>query len=293
MSFKKYYVIEILVSPECEEPLSAYFENINTAGVSVENKTGSSDINFNIYFEYMPDEVKFSEEINSLFAQYEKLGIKTGKKEIKFGVFDEQDWQNSWKKNFTTFKIGDKLVIKPSWEQWNISEGEILLECDPGMAFGTGQHPTTRFCLAMLEKYAGKYSSVLDIGCGSGILCIAAAKLGAESAVGFDNDPVAIDHARQMSAQNQTDMLTSFFTHDLDRYKPDTKFDFVTANLFAEVLIQYRDKIESYVSDTGYLAITGITIWKKDIVCQEYLQCGFKVIDSFSDSEWCGFLLSH
>jgi len=293
MSFRKYYMIEIVTSSECEEPLNAYFENIFSAGVSVDHKIDSQDVYFKVYFENEPDKKRLSEEINALFEEYEKIGIITGKKEISFSVFDEEDWKNSWKKNFTSFKIGDRLVIKPSWEDWNAKEGEIVIECDPGMAFGTGQHPTTRFCLKMLEQYAGKYNNSLDIGCGSGILSIAAAKLGAMKNHGFDNDPVAIDHAREMSCKNKTDINTLFFVDNLDHYQSHDKFEFVMANLFAEVLIKYAEKITSTVSNNGYLVITGITVQKMDDVRNTYLKYGFKVIDSFSDPEWSGFLLSY
>ena len=125
--------------------------------------------------------------------EIKSLGIDVGEGKVEFEKMYEEDWANNWKKYYKPSKVGEKIVVKPIWEEYEAKDEELVVELDPGMAFGTGELETTRMCIQALEKYVQKDSTVFDVGCGSGILAIAAAKLGAKLAVGVDLDPVAVE----------------------------------------------------------------------------------------------------
>jgi ribosomal protein L11 methyltransferase len=181
--------------------------------------------------------------------------------EIKRQRIRKQDWAENWKQYFHPFRASRRLVIKPSWESYRARSGDIVLEIDPGMSFGTGYHGTTRACLEFMDELSTELGPVsfLDAGCGSGILSLAAAKLGYEPVVGFDHDPGAVMVAREnlerAGAKAKIDVC------DLAQVVPAERFRLICANILAVVLLEHAENLISFLADDGspaYLILSGI-----------------------------------
>jgi ribosomal protein L11 methyltransferase len=199
---------------------------------------------------------------------------------------DEQDWAESWKKYFYTEKITDKLVVKPSWRDYTPKPDEIILEIDPGMAFGTGTHPTTRMCIKLIEKLIRPCDFFLDVGCGSGILMIAAAKLGAAKMMGIDTDSVAVSVAVQNLLKNKvnpnmfevkTGNLVSAVTG---------RFSMATANILSEIIVELLGGMPAVLEKNGIFICSGIIKSKQKMVEKRMAEKGFEVIDIAIEEEW-------
>lgn len=287
----KLYVVTISTTVECEEPFSAFIDDLDSEGWSLEQHPESDEVFCRIFFSPKPCEDTLSKKIDEFLKGLRTFGINTGSGQIIFSILDREDWQNSWRSNFKTFSVDNKLFIKPKWEKnQNLSADQLVIETDPGIVFGSGEHPTTNFCLKLLTEHSQEYKSFLDIGCGSGILCVAAAKLGADRVFGFDNDPVSVSHALRMSVSNGVGEIVKVDCLDLDSFVPKDKFDFVIANLFAEVIIKYKEKIDSSLNPNGLLALTGILSDKSDIVEEKFCSSGYRKVSFFKETEWSGFL---
>ena len=201
-------------------------------------------------------------------------------------TIDEQDWSESWKKFFHPLKITKRIVIKPSWQTYNANWDDIVIEIDPGMAFGTGTHPTTALCISMIEKYMKKGDKFLDIGTGSGILMIAAAKLGAQQVCGIDNDEVAIDIAKKNLLLNGIDsknfkLMTGNLTDKLNE-----RFHFVAANILTETIMVLLDSVKSVLKKKSVFICSGIIEKNKDKVVEKMVASGFEIADILKQEEW-------
>ncbi len=291
---KEQYIIEIITSLECEEPLDAFIEtHIEGASGWVFDQQAEADTTAcNIYFDQKPDIESLQLIFDKLFAQLHALGLNTAPAQVTMKTIEEADWTEIWKAKFRSIVVGERLVLKPSWEQWEAKDDEIIIEFEPGLAFGTGEHPTTRFCLEVLERYSDRFDTVLDIGCGSAILCIAAAKLGAKEVYGFDIDHMAIEHAKKMVQKNMVESTVKIDEFDLNKLEPTRTYDMVLANLYAELLVEHAQVISQMVKSDGLLALTGILYTKADMVKSAYEQLGLKIKSSFSENEWCCFLVT-
>ena len=169
----------------------------------------------------------------------------------------DEDWADNWRAYYHTTRVGRNLVVKPSWEPYEPPAGELIIEMDPGMAFGTGTHITTRQCLELLETLLISGQRVLDIGTGSGILAIAAAKLGSGEVKAIDNDPVAVEIARQNVKQNNVELQVTVEQQDLAAFE-GTEMDLVIANLTAPVFCQLIDRVVSLIRPGGRIIAAGI-----------------------------------
>ena len=204
-----------------------------------------------------------------------------GRLECEFNSISEEDWANNWKKYFKPVKIGEKLLIKPSWEEYNSDDERIILEIDPASSFGTGQHHTTRLCLELLEKCISKGDRILDMGCGSGILSIGAILLGADDAVAVDIEENAAATALENAAKNnipESKYHTHFgniLTDERLAAEIDYKYDVITANIVADVLIAMKDYFKRYLKDGGILIISGIIEERADEVISAVEGAGF------------------
>ena len=172
---------------------------------------------------------------------------------------DEEDWANSWKAYFKPIRIGKTLVVSPPWEEPVLADNDLLITIDPGMAFGTGTHATTQMCMVLLEDYLKKGDSVADIGTGSGILSIAAQKLGAVKLVAVDNDPLAVKIAGENAIVNSVTVAVQ------GNFPDNQKFDVVVANIIADTLIELRESLSSIVT-TGILIVSGVIDVREDDV---------------------------
>lgn len=204
-----------------------------------------------------------------------------GRLEAELASIREEDWANNWKQYFKPFTIGEKLAVKPSWEDYSGDDGRKILEIDPASSFGTGQHHTTRLCLELLEKSVKEGDKILDMGCGSGILSIAAMLLGAESAAAVDIEENAAATAQENARKNNIadEVYKTYFGNILaDKAladKIDDKYDIITANIVADVLIAMKDYFVRYLKKGGTLIISGIIEERMDEVLSAVEGVGF------------------
>ena len=200
----------------------------------------------------------------------------------------DEDWEESWKKYYHTFKIGQRLVIKPSWEEYQAQAGDVLIDIDPGMAFGTGSHASTRFCLNFIDQYAKGGESIIDAGCGSGILSIAAAKLGAKQIFAMDFDDVAVRIARDNVKLNGLDDIIRVEVGDIVKDLPGQKVDYILANITAEVVNILIPEAVKRLVPGGYMFCSGIIESRWPGVQQQLEAHGMVAEKLIQESEWVG-----
>ncbi len=203
---------------------------------------------------------------------------------------NDADWNENWKKYFHTTEIGEKLVIVPSWERYDNKNGRVVLNIDPGAAFGTGTHATTSLCLSLLESYIKNGTKMLDIGTGSGILAIASSLLGAETAIGVDIDAQSVKTAKENAEINKVENKCEFIVGDLAD-KISGKFQVICANIVADVIIKLFDNVKDFMTDDGVLIISGIIDIRKEDVLNSAAAHGFKVLKENYKENWCAFTL--
>ena len=202
----------------------------------------------------------------------------------------EEDWADSWKQYYKPIKIGEKLVVVPMWEKYNAENGEVIVKMDPGMAFGTGTHETTRLCATLLEKYVDRSSKMLDVGCGSGILAICASKLGAKECYAYDIDPVAVKVARENVKDNDVTNIECGVSDLLKGVKAG-KYDVITANIVADIIIRLLPDIGEFMHEKTTLVISGIIDERCDDVYKSINENGFKIVDEIHENGWCAISL--
>ena len=206
--------------------------------------------------------------------------------ELQTRVVAEDDWAEAWKEHFHVLHLGRRLVVKPSWRKHRRSGDEVVIDLDPGMAFGTGLHPTTRLCLVALEEVAGRgpLGRVLDVGCGSGILSIAAVKLGATRAVGIDIDPIAIEATLANASHNRVGKRVRAREGSVPTN--EGPFDLVLANLIAGILVELAANLAGEVQPGGSLIASGIFVDREPDVRQALEAAGFELVGRWAESDW-------
>lgn len=226
--------------------------------------------------------------------------LKEQEKELDLGSLEmtmknvqEEDWANNWKKYFKPFPVGDKIMIRPSWEELTEPTDKVVLKIDPGHIFGTGTHETTQLCMELIETYLKKDDMVLDIGCGSGILSIASLLLEAKEADAVDIDPNAIQIAYENSDMNHIprekyhvcsgNILEDETLHEKYSGK---KYDMVEANIVADVIIALTKKVPDYIKDGGIFLCSGIIVERKDDVMNALASGGYTVLDVKEKKGW-------
>ena len=210
---------------------------------------------------------------------------------IKVSDCETEDWVNNWKQYFHPMPIGERLLIRPTWEDEYDAQGREVLHIEPGLAFGTGSHPTTRLCLETLEKYVTDTSTVLDIGCGSGILSIAALLLGAKSALGVDIDPLAVKTALANAKENgfDTNRFNAVEGNLSDRVSG--VYSVIVANIVADIIMEFNAQVGRFLAPGGVFITGGIIASREDEVLASFAQNGFTVIERFEDKGWLVFVL--
>jgi ribosomal protein L11 methyltransferase len=239
---------------------------------------------------YFPETVDV-EKIDNSLAVLQALFAKSGSsKGLAFNrtLIPERDWNESWKKGFQPLNVGDRFTLLPPWEK--PVPGRINLIIDPGMAFGTGHHETTRSCLVLMEKYAdtGPRERFLDVGTGTGLLAIAAAKLGFRHIAAVDNDPLAVDATRTNSAHNHVYNLDlrEGLIEDLN----DT-YDFIVANILSGVLVQIAPALASHLNQGGIAVLSGILNGQENEVIEATTRSGLKLIEQHPDGKWMSLVV--
>jgi len=196
----------------------------------------------------------------------------------------DTDWNENFRKNFTAFRAAGRFVIKPSWEEYQASSDDIILQIDPGMAFGTGDHESTRMCLQLLQKYMTPGAAVLDVGTGSGILGIAAKKLEASYVLAMDYDPVCVKVARENAEANSE--VVEVRQSDLLKNADGGPYDIVLANIVADILIRLNRSVPEYIKENGVYILGGIIEERLQDVKSSLLLNGFDVLETLEIADW-------
>jgi len=204
---------------------------------------------------------------------------------------DDKDWNENWKKYFKAFEVGDRLAVCPSWEKYDNKDNRIVLNIDPGAAFGTGTHATTSLCLGVLDGIVKNGMSVLDIGSGSGILAISSVLLGAESAIGVDIDAQSVKTANENAEINGVSDKAKFIVGDLAEKITD-KYDIVCANIVADVIIRLFANVADFMKDGAKLVISGIIDIRADEVEAAAVAHNFKILEMLERENWRAYILT-
>ncbi|MEK3981148.1 50S ribosomal protein L11 methyltransferase [Psychrobacillus sp. FSL K6-2836] len=226
------------------------------------------------------------EEIKLAINNLTKFNIDLGHNVVTVQEVDEEDWATAWKKYYHPVKISNRFTIVPTWEDYErVNTDELIIELDPGMAFGTGTHPTTVMCLQALEKTVQSASSIIDVGTGSGVLSIGAAKLGASKIHALDLDEVAVRSAIENIALNKVDDIVQV-THGNLLDNVDEQADIVVANILAEIIMTFTNDAFSIVKDGGLFITSGIIANKKEDVRNSLGQAGFEIEEVMMMEDW-------
>ena len=204
---------------------------------------------------------------------------------------DDAKWKDRWKEYFKPSRISQRIVVKPTWEPYERKADDLVIEIDPGMAFGTGTHETTSLCIRMLERYLKEDYCVLDVGCGSGILSVAAAMLGAGEVLGVEIDPVAVQVARENVDLNDVGAKVSVQQGDLTSGL-DFTADLVVANLMADLVMILSEDVARHMNSGGLFISSGILTEKEEAVASHLKQHGFDIVEIAEDGQWCCIVAS-
>ena len=295
--------IELSVSPLLVDALSNFLTEIGAEGVFQEELEHQSSEDFEVSAArevlktYLPFDIRLEHRIASLkvyldsliqlFPDLEEPGLVTE-------TVVDQDWGEEWKKYFKPLRVSKNIVIKPTWERYAPAGRDIVIEIDPGMAFGTGQHPSTRMCLEAIEDIILKDRNikkwrVLDVGTGTGILGISCAKLGAERVVCVDIDKKATEIARENAMINHVEDRVEVINRDVTTiHEP---FDLIVANLTAKILMRLRTHLMSLIENDGYLVISGIIDQNQSDIESHFLTGKFALHHIITEKEWVCYLL--
>jgi ribosomal protein L11 methyltransferase len=253
---------------------------------------------------YLPENSQGADMMSAIRAMLSEMKSADtdgsfGRLEAELSNIREEDWANNWKQYFKPIKTGEKLVIKPSWEEYENTDDRIVLEIDPASSFGTGQHHTTRLCLELMEKSLNHGDKILDMGCGSGILSIGAMLLGAGSAVAVDIEENSVATAMENALKNNipADKYTTYCGNIIEDSaladKIDGQYDIITANIVADVLIAMKDYFNKYLKPQGILIISGIIEERMNEVVEAVESAGFEKVSDNIKEGWAAVKLIH
>ena len=288
-------ISNILMEERCggvmiEDPKDFLFQKKNELDwdyveEEVFNKSGQDGVLIKTYIPEERNVLELIETVKARIALLPSFGLDIGEGSVSLSNVNESDWANEWKKYYKPTKVGKKIVVKPSWEEYEKQEGDLIIELDPGMAFGTGTHETTSMCIRELENYVDETKTVFDIGCGSGILAIAAAQLGAKEVVAGDLDEVAVKVSKEnCEINNVSDKVV--VKHGSLFEVVDSKADVIVANIIADIIKILAKDVSKFLKDDGVFISSGIILAKIDEVCQALEENGFEIVKVERLGEW-------
>ena len=294
----EWIVIELKVKGRFVEIVSAVLAERGCSGTVIEERelntfvvpdnelNPSADYTLKTYFEAVTDPLQLISNLEIVFQKIpalnkQNLSIKSE------GAVRMEDWAENWKQNFSTFRIGERLIIRPSWEDYASQPGETAIEIDPGMAFGTGTHGTTRLCLEMIAELLDRPDppvSMLDVGTGSGILALGAAALGCQKIIATDIDPAACKIARENINKNAFKDQIEVSEQPLKLL--DGQFDLIVANILAEENIRLKHAFLDHLHAGKWLVLSGILREKEQLVCDGFADLPLEFFPSRYQDEW-------
>ena len=277
-----WHLATVRVAREGEEIASSLLFDLGTTGIVTLEET-SNEIRLGAYFDAT---AKPETIISMVHTEFARAGLERMLLGVSVTEILDQDWMQKWKEGFDPVSVGARLVIAPSWKLPEIDDGRVVVEIDPGMAFGTGTHETTRMCLEAIEEF-WEGGRLLDVGTGTGILAIAAARLAPDSYVtAIDIDPQAVAVARENAEINRVSAMVEI-AEGVPRDYVGRGFDTVVANLTAEVIIELMDDLAGCLKESGTLILSGILIELRADVERSIGRSGLKIIRRREMGEWC------
>ncbi|MBO7746481.1 50S ribosomal protein L11 methyltransferase [Paenibacillus sp. MWE-103] len=321
----KWHELTINTTEEAIEMISNFLHEMDADGVSIEESgtlNKPRDTSLGQWYEHPLNDIPegravikgyFSEldaDVDALVAQLppridelREFGIDPGDYAITTALVDEEDWANAWKQYFKPIRVTERLTIKPTWEDYVPSPDERIIELDPGMAFGTGTHPTTALCLRTLESVIRGGEEVIDVGTGSGILAIGAMLLGAKRVLALDLDPIAVSSATENSRLNRLENDVQVHLSDLlgvlksqeeggngVSLNVTVPVDLVVANILAEIILLFIDDVYAALKPGGTYIASGIFKNKEEAVAEGLEAAGFAIVDRQRDQDWIAFV---
>ena len=302
----KWNEIKIVLKEEDLEYIQGILYSMDVKGISIEDPNDMlgreegpltwdfADINIfeygkdkavvRAYFNIDVDVKEIISEIETRIERAKEFDVNIRDYEIFSEEVNENDWANEWKKYYKPTKVGNRFVIKPLWEEYEAKGDEIILNMDPGMAFGTGTHETTRLCLEAIENYMKKDTRVFDIGTGSGILAIGASLLGAKDVVGVDLDIVAVDSAKENVKYNHLENVEILHGNLMDVVEGTA--DIIVAKIIAEVILILIDDVKKMINKNGVFISSGIIREKEKMVTDALHEKGFSIKEVRREGEW-------
>lgn len=310
----KWNKITIDTTVEATDMISYELAELGIEGIEVEDHVPlTMEERKKMYVDLLPDEIapndgtaKIScyidpdEDIEALSMKISQMlkevgqFLDVGAATLSFGETEDKDWINNWKQFFKPFRLDDSIIIKPTWETVNDrKEGDIIVEIDPGTAFGTGSHETTRLCISQIKRFLKPGDKVLDLGCGSGILSIIALKLGAGKVVGTDIDPNAIIATKENLTVNHIEE-GSMIPYEGNLLEDEAlcekigegQYDIVVANILADVIIPLSSIARRFMKEGAYFITSGIINTKEEEVKEAMVKNGFEIVDIIPMGEW-------
>lgn len=280
---KKYILASIQADPQSNDIISGLLWELNPAGISEE------DFHLNVYFS---DEIKNVEnQLELLLNNLVQQNILR-RFEVNYSEIEDRNWNEEWESKTRIIEIDDKIVIKPTFRDYNPKPEQIVITIDPKMSFGTGEHQTTRLVLKLMQKYVRDDQFVLDYGTGTGVLAIAAAKLkNVKKVIGIDNDEWCLLNGMENVNLNKIEEKVEIRLQEIDQLE-EKKFDLILANINKNVLISSSKQLKEKLKEKGTLLLSGILDIDKNDIEEEFLKYNLKVIDHIQEDEWISLALT-
>ena len=291
-----YYELSIKVNPEISDVVSELcFENLPCEGVILAEEAykdlelvSTTEGTLKVFLTDIADVKGFLSEQRELLKSRGFTDEDLGSWDYSLEEKEDQDWSKKWKEKWDVTHVSDKITVVPDWIEYSPkSQDEVIITLEPGCAFGTGTHSTTQLCMKMIEKYMPCGARVADIGAGSGILAICAAKFGASYVYGCDNDDTVIDVARENAAKNAVKCDFELNTAD----KITQKFDFVLANILHNVLAEIMPDLKNIMNSGALLVLSGILDEKKQVVLDSIKKCDLILVEEVHLNQWTAFVV--
>lgn len=273
---KRYKEILIKTTPESNDIISGLLWQLDISGIT------ENDNSLTVFIESSKKSGK--EEIETILIEAVKNEI-INSYELFEEEFEDKNWNEEYEKKVRVIEVTDKIVIKPSFKEYKKKDGQIIIAIDPKMSFGTGEHETTKLVLQFLEKYICKNDVVMDIGSGTGVLAIASVYLGAQKAIGIDNDEWCLLNGIENVKMNNLEDNVEIRLEEISQ-TTENDFDLIVANINKHILLEIAGNIRLKIKKTGKLILSGLLISDKKEILDLYTHLGFKLIDQSEMGEW-------